>query len=156
MRGAIPAEGGDTMFCDMTAACRDLPPDKRQALARSAAVHHFASRWAREAQKAGLRPAQSKDEQDRNPPVEHPMLRTHPETGDPAIYAGGFAVGVAGLAPAEAEALLDWVEAGSRGRRMSTATGGDCTTSCSGTTAGSCTTRPSIPSICGGTCTGRP
>jgi len=107
---AIPAEGGDTMFCDMTAACRDLPPEKRAALARHAAIHHFASRWAREAQKAGLRPAQSKEEQDRNPPVEHPMLRTHPETGEPAIYAGGFAVGVAGLAPEEAEALLDWVE----------------------------------------------
>jgi taurine dioxygenase len=107
---AIPAEGGDTMFCDMTAACRDLPPEKRAALVRHAAIHHFASRWAREAQKAGLRPAQSKEEQDRNPPVEHPMLRTHPETGEPAIYAGGFAVGVAGLAPEEAEALLDWVE----------------------------------------------
>jgi taurine dioxygenase len=107
---AVPAEGGDTMFCDMTAACRDLPPDMRQKLAHLSAVHHFASRWAREAQKAGLRPAQSKDEQDRNPPVEHPLLRTHPETGEPAIYAGGFAVGVAGLPGAEAEALLDWLE----------------------------------------------
>jgi taurine dioxygenase len=29
---AIPVEGGDTMFCDMTAACRDLPPDMRRKL----------------------------------------------------------------------------------------------------------------------------
>ena len=107
---AIPAEGGDTMFCDMTAACRDLAPDMRGKLMRLSAVHHFASRWAREAKKSGLRPAQTKNEQDRNPPVEHPMIRTHPETGDPALYAGGFAVGVAGLPPEAAEGLLDWLE----------------------------------------------
>ena len=107
---AVPAEGGDTMFCDMTAACRDLAPDMRQKLKRLAAVHHFASRWAREANKSGLRPAQSKEEQDRNPPVEHPMIRTHPETGEPALYAGGFAVRVAGLPQEESEALLDGLE----------------------------------------------
>ena len=73
-------------------------------------MHHFASRWAREANKSGLRPAQSKEEQDRNPPVEHPMIRTHPETGEPAMYAGGFAVRVAGLPQEESEALLDGLE----------------------------------------------
>ena len=107
---AIPSEGGDTMFCDMTAACRDLPDEVRQKLLGLRAVHHFASRWAREQQKAGVRPAQTKEEQDRNPPVEHPMIRTHPETGEPAIYAGGFAVRVAGLPEAESQELLDWVE----------------------------------------------
>jgi len=30
---AIPDAGGDTMFCDMTAACADLPPDMRRKLA---------------------------------------------------------------------------------------------------------------------------
>jgi hypothetical protein len=130
------------MFCDMTAACRDLP--KRAALARHAAIHHFASRWAREAQKAGLRPAQSREEQDRNPPVEHPMLRTHPETGEPAIYAGGFAVGVAGLAPEEAEALLDWRQWVIAGVRP--LVGGS--TSCSGTTAGDAP-RHQYPRSCG-------
>ena len=101
---AIPSEGGDTMFCDMTAACRDLPADKRAALLKARAIHHFASRWARES-KAGMRPQQTKEEQDRNPPVEHPMIRTHPETGEPAIYAGGFVVSIKN-APAE---QLGWV-----------------------------------------------
>ena len=91
---AIPDEGGDTLFCDMTAACRDLPPEKLEALLNAKAVHHFASRWARESAKAGMRPQQTKEEQDRNPPVEHPMIRTHPETGEPAIYAGGFVVSI--------------------------------------------------------------
>lgn len=107
---AIPDEGGDTMFCDMTAACADLPPEMRRKLAGLTVVHHFASRWARESEKYGVRPAQTKQEQERNPPVEHPMLRTHPETGEPAIYAGGFAVRVKHLPEAESRALLDWVE----------------------------------------------
>ena len=102
---AIPSEGGDTMFCDMTAACRDLPADKKQALLKARAVHHFASRWARESAKAGMRPQQTDEEKDRNPPVEHPMIRTHPETGEPAIYAGGFVVSIK-HAPEE---LLAWV-----------------------------------------------
>ena len=107
---AIPSEGGDTMFCDMTAACRDLPAEKRDVLLKARAVHHFASRWARESAKAGMRPAQTKEEQDRNPPVEHPMIRTHPETGEPAIYAGGFAVSIKGFSSEEGEKLLNWVE----------------------------------------------
>ena len=106
---AVPAEGGDTMFCDMTAACRDLPLEMKERLLNAKAIHHFASRWAREA-KAGMRPAQSKEEQDRNPPVEHPMIRTHPETGEPAIYAGGFAVTVKNMSEKDSEDLLRWVE----------------------------------------------
>jgi len=107
---AVPDEGGDTLFCDMTAACRDLPSDMRQKLMRLRAVHHFASRWAREQEKSGMRPAQTKEEQDRNPPVEHPMIRSHPETGEPAIYAGGFAVSIKNLTENESESLLRWVE----------------------------------------------
>jgi taurine dioxygenase len=106
---AIPSEGGDTMFCDMTAACRDLPADKRKALLEARALHHFASRWARESAKAGMRPQQTQEEKDRNPPVEHPMIRTHPETGEPAIYCGGFVVKINSLPENEGEALLSWV-----------------------------------------------
>lgn len=107
---AIPGEGGDTLFCDMTAACRDLPADRKETLLKARAVHHFASRWARESAKAGMRPAQTREEQDRNPPVEHPMIRTHPETGEPAIYAGGFAVSIKGYSAGDSEKLLTWVE----------------------------------------------
>ena len=107
---AVPADGGDTMFCDMTAACRDLAEEKRRKLLGLKVVHHFASRWSREQQKAGVRPPQTKEEQDRNPPVEHPMIRTHPETGEPAIYAGGFAVRVKDFPEEESRELLAWVE----------------------------------------------
>jgi len=106
---AIPSEGGDTMFCDMTAACRDLPADKLEQLLKATAIHHFASRWSRESAKAGMRPQQTKEEQDRNPPVEHPMIRTHPETGEPAIYAGGFVVSIKNAQEELLTWLNDWV-----------------------------------------------
>ena len=57
---AIPDEGGDTLFCDMTAACRDLPQEKLEKLLKAKAIHHFASRWARESAKAGMRPQQTR------------------------------------------------------------------------------------------------
>ena len=106
---AIPDEGGDTLFADMTAAYDGLSADMKQKLAKLRAVHHFGSRWAREA-KQGIRPPQTKEELDRNPPSNHPMVRTHPETGKNAIYAGGFTIGVEGMPDAEAMELLDWVE----------------------------------------------
>jgi taurine dioxygenase len=107
---AIPAEGGDTMFCDMTAAYEALPAADKERFANLRAVHHFGTRWAREQQRSGLRPAQSRAENDRNPPVEHPLVRTHPETGRRALYAGGFTVGISGVSDDDGRALLEWIE----------------------------------------------
>ena len=72
---AIPAEGGDTLFADMTAAYQALAPDMKAKLTRLKAVHHFGSRWMREQQKSGLRPPQTKEELERNPPSAHPLVR---------------------------------------------------------------------------------
>ena len=106
----VPDEGGDTMFADMTTAYADLPEPRRNEFAKLRAIHHFGSRWAREA-RAGLRPPQTKEEFDRNPPVDHPMVRTHPLTGIRALYAGGFTTGIVGMAQTESQSLLDEVEA---------------------------------------------
>ena len=106
---AIPSEGGDTSFCDMTAAYEALEPAMQQRLEGLRAVHYFSARWEREARQ-GLRPPQTQEERDRNPPVSHPMVRTHPETGRRALYAGGFTISIEGMPDAEAVELLDWVE----------------------------------------------
>lgn len=106
---AIPAEGGDTLFCDMTAAYDALDPATRTQLEGLRAVHYFSARWEREA-KQGLRPPQTEEERNRNPPATHPLVRTHPETGRRALYAGGFTTGIEGLPDDEAFALLDWIE----------------------------------------------
>lgn len=106
---AIPSAGGDTLFCDMCAAYDALPDERKRLLEGKRAIHYFSARWEREA-RAGLRPPQSKEERDRNPPTAQPMVRTHPETGRRALYAGGFTIGVEGMPEAEAMALLDETE----------------------------------------------
>lgn len=106
---AIPAEGGDTLFCDMTSAWDALDRDMQKRLEGLRAIHHFGARWEREA-RLGLRPPQTQAERDRNPPVSHPLVRTHPETGRRALYAGGFTVGIEGMPDREALELLDWIE----------------------------------------------
>jgi taurine dioxygenase len=40
------------------------------------------------------------------PPVDHPLVRTHPETGRPALYLGNHATRILGLADDEGAALL--------------------------------------------------
>ncbi|MBI2993201.1 MAG: TauD/TfdA family dioxygenase [Gammaproteobacteria bacterium] len=42
----------------------------------------------------------------------HPLVRTHPVTGEKSLYCdGSYAVGIEGMAPQEAEALLDFLAA---------------------------------------------
>jgi taurine dioxygenase len=106
---AIPSTGGDTLFCDMTAAYAALPDERKRQLESLRAIHYFSARWEREA-RAGLRPPQSQEERDRNPPVAQPMVRTHPETGRRALYIGGFTIGIEGMEDGEAVALLDELE----------------------------------------------
>ena len=93
----VPPEGGDTMFAGMYAAHDALAPSRRDELADKRAIHHFGSRWSKEKNKAGVRPTMSKAQTNKTPPVDHPIIRTHPETGRKALYGGGFCIGVVGM-----------------------------------------------------------
>lgn len=106
---AIPSEGGDTLFCDMSAAYAALMPEQQARFRELKAIHYFSARWEREARQ-GLRPPQTEEERRRNPPATHPLVRTHPETGRPALYAGGFTIGISGMPDDEAMRLLEWIE----------------------------------------------
>ena len=98
----LPPEGGDTQFANMVLAYRALPDSMKERLAGLRAIHSWeASRLA-----SGSKPASEEEKRER-PPVSHPIVRTHPETGEKALYIGTHAAGgVEGLGAEEGKALL--------------------------------------------------
>jgi taurine dioxygenase len=98
----LPPAGGDTQFANMVLAYHELAPAMKERLAGLRAIHSWeASRLA-----SGSRPASEAEKRER-PPVSHPIVRTHPETGEQALYIGTHAAGgIEGMAETEGKALL--------------------------------------------------
>jgi taurine dioxygenase len=98
----IPATGGDTLYANMYAAYEGLSAEDKRDLDALVAVHDLDySRRQTSARR------QMSEEQKRNaPPVEWPIVRTHPETGRKCIYLGEHASHVRGLPLEEGRALI--------------------------------------------------
>ena len=97
----VPPVGGDTLFADMGAAFRGLSPAMQQWCRGLTAVHDIARVFAR---RLGKDP---KELHDRYPPQTHPVVRTHPETGEQALYVNtAFTSHIEGLSEKESAALL--------------------------------------------------
>ncbi|MBH72562.1 MAG: hypothetical protein CMM57_02635 [Rhodospirillaceae bacterium] len=78
---SLPAQGGDTMFCNCQAAYECLPEAMKSMIDPLKAIHTYNSRFA-----PRKLPKRTKEEVARSPDVAHPVARTHPETGKKAIY----------------------------------------------------------------------
>jgi alpha-ketoglutarate-dependent taurine dioxygenase len=98
----LPPDGGDTQFANMVLAYRALPDATKARLAGLRAIHSWeASRLA-----SGSKPASEAEKRER-PPVSHPIVRIHPETGEKALYIGTHAAGgVEGMGLEAGKALL--------------------------------------------------
>ncbi|MEL0089456.1 MAG: TauD/TfdA family dioxygenase [Rhodospirillales bacterium] len=83
---AIASLGGDTMFTNTQAAYEDLDPETRHKIAGLKAEHS----WKRSREKVGEKPATA-EQIAAAPPVQHPIVRTHPITGKKGIYVGSHA-----------------------------------------------------------------
>ena len=102
----VPAVGGDTLFSDMYAAYESLSPEMKRFACGLTAVHDiarvFASKLGRTAEQL----------HEKFPPMEHPVVRTHPETGRRLLYTNvGFTDRIKGLTPKESEWLLGHLNA---------------------------------------------
>jgi len=99
----VPDVGGDTLFSDMYAAYEGLDDSVRSSLDGLRAVHDFTYTFGRLLSAEALA-----EKQKEFPPAEHPVVRTHPETGRKALYVNAaFTSHVVGLSAAESEQLLD-------------------------------------------------
>jgi taurine dioxygenase len=101
----VPPIGGDTLWADMYAAYEGLSPGMRSFLQGLTAVHDFLPAFGRT-----LAPEALAEMRAKFPPVEHPVVRTHPATGRKLLYVNAsFTVRIAGLELDESHALLDFL-----------------------------------------------
>lgn len=83
----VPKTGGDTLFSDMYAAYEGLPDKVRERIDEMVAVHDYFQAFGHQ-----LDPETQKDMREQFPMVEHPVVRTHPETGRKLLYVNHFFV----------------------------------------------------------------
>lgn len=109
----MPPSGGDTLWSSCSAAYEGLSEPMRRFLDGLTAQHSVAKsfppeRWQNDpAFKERYERAVAK-----HPPVNHPVVRTHPVTGRKGLFVnGGFTTHINELRPSESRALLDFLDA---------------------------------------------
>ncbi|HJQ05202.1 MAG TPA: TauD/TfdA family dioxygenase [Nocardioides sp.] len=80
-----PAVGGDTIWVNMAEAYRRLPDDVKRQIAGLRASHSIESSFG-----AALPLEQRQALRERYPDAEHPVVRTHPETGEQVLFVNAF------------------------------------------------------------------
>ena len=96
----IPSEGGDTLFLNMYKAYETLPPETKARLKDKSAVNVFLyGSTSRDGNKPDF---------NIHPHATHPMVRTHSDTGRPALYINRLMTwNIEGMEGAEGQELLD-------------------------------------------------
>ncbi len=98
-----PGDGGQTQFADMVAGYELLPADIKAKIDGKRAIHNFTFSRKRRHGEDPLTAKQSAQV----PPVLHPIVRIHPETGLKAIFLGDHAESIEGMPYDEGRALIE-------------------------------------------------
>ncbi len=98
----LPKSGGDTLFADMVAAYDALSASMQQKLESLVAVHSLDYSRSQTGAKQQMTEAQKRAA----PPVEHAVIRVHPDTERKAIYLGQHASHIVGMAVDAGRALI--------------------------------------------------
>lgn len=103
----VPATGGDTLFSSMYAAYRALSPQFKALIEGLTATHDggfgFKTRFTEQT------PGKTEKLYPRH---SHPVVRTHPECGEKALFVNpGFTTRIDGLPADESEAILAFLHA---------------------------------------------
>ena len=97
----VPPAGGDTAYANMAAAYEALSDDLKAKLNGLMAVHNFY--WSRRDVNVT---AFTPEETMALPPVRHPVVRRHPETGRPALFVGSHTESIDGMEWDEGRELI--------------------------------------------------
>lgn len=105
----VPDAGGDTIWANMQAAYEALSEPVQKFLSGLIAVHDLVATMG----PGVLRergPEAYTSFHNRTPPVEHPLVRTHPETGKKSIFVNPLMTSlIKGINPAESTAVLNFI-----------------------------------------------
>lgn len=97
-----PPFGGDTMWADMAVAYDNLTDEVKARIDDAVAVHDMVPGFAR-----FVDPERLARGHELFPPVTHPVVRTHPETGRRTLFVNAsFTTAIVGLPREESDALL--------------------------------------------------
>lgn len=97
----VPPIGGNTSFVSMYHAYESLSASLRERVDGQRLVHS----WAQSRINSGSRPPTAQELKEA-PPVAHPLVRTHPQTGRKGLYMGNHSSHMEGMDAEESRALL--------------------------------------------------
>jgi taurine dioxygenase len=103
----VPAEGGETHYCDMYGAYERLRPEWKSRIAGLRAVHNLDFSRNR---RHGEDPM-TEEQRSAVPPVDHPVVRTHPETERKCLFLGDHAEYIVGMDYDEGRELIEELNA---------------------------------------------
>jgi taurine dioxygenase len=99
--------GGETHFCDMYGAYERLSPEWKSRIEPLRAVHNLDfSRSRRHAENP-----MTDEQRAAVPPVDHPVVRVHPETGRRCLFLGDHAEYIVGMSYEAGRALIEELNA---------------------------------------------
>jgi alpha-ketoglutarate-dependent taurine dioxygenase len=97
----VPSQGGETQYANTRMGYEALPEETRQRIDGLKVVHS----WEASRRNTGNTPATAEEIAD-SPPVTHPLVRTHPDTGQKTLYLGMHTSHIEGMDYEEGRALL--------------------------------------------------
>jgi alpha-ketoglutarate-dependent taurine dioxygenase len=96
----LPPNGGETEFANMTIAYEKLPTEVKHRIEGLRVENDF------EYAMANVGKELTDAEREATPPVTHPIVRTHPETGSKSLFVGMYSKAVVGMPAAQGRALI--------------------------------------------------
>ena len=106
----IPEFGGDTLFANQHAAYDALSETMKGMLDGLTATHSAGRQYGEGGQSTKSKAINTKNVEMASNVVEHPVVRTHPESGRKGLYVNGAFTGkIRGMRPDESDALLGFL-----------------------------------------------
>jgi taurine dioxygenase len=103
----VPEAGGDTMWNNLYAAYEALSAPLREFVEGLSAIHNIVVSMPADFMEQNWAPKQLERLHKVTPPVSHPVVRTHPETGRKCLFVNrNFTSHIDGLHRSESDALL--------------------------------------------------